>query len=143
LICSLGEAIMGKEQLTELQRRCIAFIDRMGGDVTVKQVAEAVGGKLEIVREELRTLSVRGLVSMTKGAGGRYTVSTRRASGPMASAGFAEARAFVTATSVGTYDGADLRPIPGLPHSRMVAFSLPSRVGNRRYHKDGRVEVIE
>jgi hypothetical protein len=80
---------------------------------------------------------------MTKGAGGRYTVSTRRASAPKESEDFAKARTVVNASSSDAYDGEDLSPIPGLPQSRMVAFSLPSRVGNRRYHKDGRVEVIE
>jgi hypothetical protein len=117
----------------------------MGGDVTVKQVAEAVGWnrKIEIVREELRALCGLGLISMTKGAGGRYTVSTRRASAPKESEDFAKARTVVNASISDGYDGADLHPIPGLPQSRLVAFSLPSRVGNRRYHKDGRVEVIE
>jgi hypothetical protein len=134
---------MSKCQLTEFQRRCIAFIDRMGGDVTVKQVAEAVGGKLEIVREELRALSVRGLISMAKGAGNRYTVSTRRAAEPRKSEDFAKARSFVNASSVGTYDGADLRQIPGLPESRQAWFSMPSRIGNRLHYPDGRVEVIE
>jgi hypothetical protein len=136
---------MSREQLTELQRRCIAFIDRMGCDVTVKQVAEAVGwsGKLEIVREELRALSVRGLISMTKGAGGRYTVSTRRASEPKKSDDFAKSRTFVNALGVGIYDGADLRPLPGLPESRLAWFSMPSRIGNRLHYPDGRVEVIE
>jgi hypothetical protein len=134
---------MSRGELTELQRRCIAFVDRMGGDVTVKQVAEASGGKLEIVREELRSMSGLGLISMTKGAGGRYTVSMRRTSAPKESADVAKSRTLVNASSSDGYDGADLRPIPGLPQSRMVAFSLPSRVGNRRYHKDGRVEVIE
>jgi hypothetical protein len=136
---------MSRGELTELQRRCIAFVDRMGGDVTVKQVAEAVGWnrKIEIVREELRALCGLGLISMTKGAGGRYTVSTRRASAPKESADVAKSRTLVNASSSDGYDGADLRPIPGLPQSRLVAFSLPSRVGNRRYHKDGRVEVVE
>jgi hypothetical protein len=117
----------------------------MGGDVTVKQVAEAVGWnrKIEIVREELRELCGLGLICMTKGAGGRYTVSTRRASAPKESADVAKSRTLVNASSSDGYDGADLQPIPGLPQSRLIAFSLPSRVGSRRYHKDGRVEVIE
>jgi hypothetical protein len=134
---------MSRGQLTELQRRCIAFIDRMGGDVKVKQVAEAVGDRMEIVREELRAMSGSGLIFMTKGAGGRYTVSTKRAFATNENAAVAKTRTVVNASSSDGYDGADLRPIPGLPHSRLVAFSLPSRVGNRRYHKDGRVEVIE
>jgi hypothetical protein len=133
---------MSRGELTELQRRCIAFIDRLG-DATIKQVAEAVGGKLEIIREELRAMSGLGLISMTKGAGGRYTVSTRRASDPKESADFAEARTLVNASSRDVYDGADLLKIPGIPNARMAAFSLPSRVGNRLYHKDGSVEVIE
>jgi hypothetical protein len=134
---------MSRGELTELQRRCIAFVDRMGGDVTVKQVAEASGGKLEIVREELRALCGFGLISMTKGAGGRYTVSTRRASVPKESADVAKSRTLVNASIGEVYDGSDLRPIPGLPQSRLAWFSMPSRIGNRLYHKDGRVEVIE
>jgi hypothetical protein len=134
---------MSREQLTELQRRCIEVIDRMGCDVKVTQVAEAVGGKLERVREELRALCGLGLVSMTKGAGGRYTVSTRRAAEPKERADVARARTCVNALSVGTYNGADLRPLPGLHPSRLEAFSLPSRIGNRLHYPDGRVEVIE
>jgi hypothetical protein len=135
--------IMNRTNFTELHRRCISAVERLGGTATVKQVAEAVSGRLEIVREELRALCGLGLVSMTKGAGGRYTVSTRRASDPKESADVAKSRTLVNASSSDGYDGAGLRPIPGLPQSRMVAFSLPSRVGNRLYHKGGRVEVIE
>ncbi|MCI4427737.1 MAG: hypothetical protein JHC40_01075 [Burkholderiales bacterium] len=119
-------------------------MERLGGTATVKQVAEAVSGRLEIVREELRAMSGFGLIFMTKGAGGRYTVSlTKRKAERRETAAVAKTRTVVNASSSDTYDGSDLHPIPGLPHSRMVAFSLPSRVGNRRYHKDGRVEVIE
>jgi predicted ArsR family transcriptional regulator len=134
---------MSRGELTELQRRCIAFVDRIGGDVTVKQVAEAVGGKLETVREELRAMSAHGLIFMTKGAGGRYTVSTRRSSVPKESADVAKSRTLVNASSSDGYDGADLRPVPGLPESRLAWFSMPSRIGNRLHYQDGRVEVIE
>jgi hypothetical protein len=110
----------------------------------VKQVAEAVGMKLETVREELRAMSAYGLISMEKRADGRYVVSLYKCDpASEESADFAKTRTVVNASSSDGYDGADLRPIPGLPQSRMVAFSLPSRVGNRLYHKGGRVEVIE
>jgi hypothetical protein len=135
---------MNRTNLTELHRRCISALERLGGTAMVKQVAETVGERLEVIREELRAMSGFGLISMTKGAGGRYTVSldTRKASRED-SATLAKSRTVVNASSSDTYDGADLHSIPGLPHSRLVAFSLPIRVGNRRYHKDGRVEVIE
>ncbi len=37
------------------------------------------------------------------------------------------------------YDGAELRPFCSRPGA-MAAYSLPSRVGNRLFYHDGRVE---
>lgn len=135
---------MNRTNLTELHRRCIAVVERLGGTATVKQVAETIGERIEVIREELRAMSGFGMISMTKGAGGRYTVSldTCKAASEE-NATLAKTRTVVNASSSDGYDGADLLPIPGLPQTRLAAFSLPSRVGNRRYHKDGRVEVIE
>lgn len=41
-----------------------------------------------------------------------------------------------------TYDGQELRTNPGIPPERMLAYSLPSRVGNRLHYPGGRVEVV-
>lgn len=137
---------MSREQLTELQRRCIEIIDRLGGVATARQVAEVIGVRSERVLDALKATSDVGFVvksSKSKAHGSRYVFSTIK---PVPEAGkesVAKTRTVVNASYGGKYDGADLRPIPGLPQSRMVAFSLPSRVGNWRYHKDGRVEVIE
>jgi hypothetical protein len=81
---------------------------------------------------------------MDKGVGGVYTLSlTTRKAYRAENAAVAQIRTFVNASRNDAYDGADLHPIPGLPSTRLDAFSLPSRVGNRLYHKDGSVEVIE
>lgn len=40
----------------------------------------------------------------------------------------------------GTYDGAELKPLPGLTADRFAAFALPSRIGNSLHYPDGRVE---
>jgi hypothetical protein len=136
---------MAKEKLTESESRYLSIIGRLGGTATVRQVADMLGvvRKLERVREELLSMSVCGLISMDKGAGGVYTVSlTTRKAYREENAAVAKIRTFVNASSNDAYDGADLRPIPGMNPSRLVAFSLPSRVGNRLYHCDGRVEAI-
>jgi hypothetical protein len=137
---------MAKEKLTESESRYLSIIGRFGGTATVRQVANMLGvaRKLERVREELLAMSVGGLISMEKGDGGIYTVSlTARKAARAENAAVAKTRTIVNASLGGKYDGADLRPIPGMPKSRLVAFSLPSRVGNRLYHKDGSMEVIE
>lgn len=38
------------------------------------------------------------------------------------------------------YDGAELRPNPGLPPGRLRAYRLPSRMGDKLHYPDGRVE---
>jgi hypothetical protein len=99
--------------------------------------------KLEGVREELLAMSVCGLISMEKGAGGIYMVSlTSRKAASEENAAVAKIRTIVNASSNDAYDGADLLPIPGLPKTRLDAFSLPSRVGQRLYHRNGRVDAI-
>ena len=45
----------------------------------------------------------------------------------------AATRAFVNASTVRKYDGAELRPFDGRPGA-MDAYSLPSRMGDRRVH---------
>lgn len=40
------------------------------------------------------------------------------------------------------YDGKELQNHLGLDDSRLEAFKLPSRVGQRLYYPDGRVEVM-
>ena len=42
----------------------------------------------------------------------------------------------------GTYDPVELRPNPGIGPERFAAFLLPSRIGNRLHHPDGRVEEL-
>jgi hypothetical protein len=136
---------MAKDTLTESESRYLSIIGRFGGTATVRQVANMLGAtrKLERVREELLAMSVGGLISMEKGAGGIYTVSlTTRKAYRAGNAAVAQIRTVVNASSNDVYDGADLRPIPGLPQTRLDAFSLPSRVGRRLYHRDGRVEMI-
>jgi hypothetical protein len=44
---------------------------------------------------------------------------------------------------LGTYDGAELRPDPGIPASRMEAYRLPSRNGDRLEWPDGRVTDLD
>lgn len=39
----------------------------------------------------------------------------------------------------GDYQGAELRPIQGIPAQRMNAFALPSRMNDRLHYPDGRV----
>jgi hypothetical protein len=136
---------MAREKLTESESRYLSIIGRLGGNATVRQVADMLGvaRKLEIVREELLAMSVSGLISMDKGASGRYTLSlTARKATRAENAAVAKIRTVVNASSCDIYDGSDLRPIPGLPQTRLYAFSLPSRVGQRLYHCDGRVEAI-
>jgi hypothetical protein len=43
---------------------------------------------------------------------------------------------------VGVYTCPELQTNPGLHDSRMDAYRLPSRVGNKRYYPDGRVELV-
>lgn len=43
----------------------------------------------------------------------------------------------------GSYDGAELKPLPGLMPERYEAFSLPSRMGKYRVWPDGRMETAE
>lgn len=40
------------------------------------------------------------------------------------------------------YEGKELQTNAGLPDSRMEAYKLPSRVGQRLYYPDGRVELL-
>jgi hypothetical protein len=42
----------------------------------------------------------------------------------------------------GEYACPELQTNPGLHDSRMDAYRLPSRVGNKRYYPDGRVELV-
>lgn len=42
----------------------------------------------------------------------------------------------------GTYQGEELRRNVGIDPARLEAFALPSRVGNRLYYPDGRVEPV-
>jgi len=42
----------------------------------------------------------------------------------------------------GEYTCPELQTNPGLHDSRMDAYRLPSRVGNKRYYPDGRVELV-
>lgn len=44
---------------------------------------------------------------------------------------------------LGTYDGAELRPLPGLTSDRFDAYRLPSRMGSLRIWRDGRTEHVE
>ena len=39
----------------------------------------------------------------------------------------------------GTYDGADLKPNPGIAPERFAAFALPSRIGNSLHFPDGTI----
>lgn len=39
----------------------------------------------------------------------------------------------------GDYQGAELRPVQGIPAARMNAFALPSRMNDRLHYPDGRV----
>ncbi len=41
----------------------------------------------------------------------------------------------------GVYTGSELQPSTGRPGA-MAAFALPSRVGQRRFYRDGFVELI-
>lgn len=41
----------------------------------------------------------------------------------------------------GVYTGAELQPYTGRPGA-LAAFALPSRVGRRRFYRDGAVELI-
>lgn len=50
------------------------------------------------------------------------------------------ARTFVNAGSRGTYNGAELRPYQGRPNAN-DALALPSRIANRLFYRDGRVEA--
>lgn len=43
---------------------------------------------------------------------------------------------------VGQYTCPELKTNPGLPEGRMAAYKLPSRVGNKLYYPDGRVEPV-
>jgi hypothetical protein len=141
-----AKAIMSREQLTELQRRCIEVVDRLGGVATARQVADVIGVRGERVLDALKAMSDMGFVVKSvksKANGSRYVFSAIKSVLEVGKENAAKTRTIVNASHGGKYDGADLHPIPGLPQSRLVAFSLPSRVGNRRYHKDGRVEVIE
>jgi hypothetical protein len=40
------------------------------------------------------------------------------------------------------YEGRELQTNAGLPEGRMAAYKLPSRVGNKLYYPDGRVEPL-
>lgn len=39
----------------------------------------------------------------------------------------------------GDYQGAELRPVQGIPAARMNAFALPSRMNDRLHYPDGSV----
>lgn len=43
----------------------------------------------------------------------------------------------------GTYDGAELKPSPGITDDRFDAYRLPSRMGSMRVWRDGRTEKVE
>lgn len=54
----------------------------------------------------------------------------------------ARRRARPTSQKAEPYRCPELAPNPGLPESRLRAFSLPSRVGGLLYYPDGRVEEV-
>lgn len=41
-----------------------------------------------------------------------------------------------------TYKGTELQPTPGIRAERFAAFDLPSRIGDKLYYPDGRVEAV-
>lgn len=43
----------------------------------------------------------------------------------------------------GTYDGAELKPSPGITDDRFDAYRLPSRMGSMRVWRDGHTEHVE
>jgi hypothetical protein len=74
-----------------------------------------------------------------------YSVTTKGAHA-LAEAGEATALPILalgrpSETPEGVYDGAELKPFAGRPGA-MDAQVLPSRMGDRRYWRDGRVETI-
>lgn len=121
----------------DAERAIVAALRRATAGITMSEVAQRTGQSIRIIRPSMGSLVFAGTVIASPGKPGTYRLNDPTAN---SHAGVRTTRN--TTRTHGNYSGAELQRNPGISADRYAAFDLPSRMGDRLHHPDGRIEAM-
>jgi hypothetical protein len=132
-----AQAATALDSNQQTEQSILDTLRRATTSITLPEVAKRMGRTLDIVRPSMTTLVQAGSVIGSNGKPARYRLPEQPANQR------ARTRGIHNASASGDYLGEQLQRNPGIRPERFVAFTLPSRVGNRLHWPDGRVTPFD